>query len=139
MNNKNGRNGLIFKFKICGVRNKMDKLVRKIEVPLAKKAIEKAEWDGIKNSKYKTKFKKMEVNKMQNEKKEFIKKFNVAIEDLLDNYEKYTDEEKAQVKDIFQKVADLNKVLDKYDVETKFNWIEYWNTVGEYFVTVRYF
>ena len=76
---------------------------------------------------------------MQNEKKEFIKKFNVASEDLLDNYEKYTDEEKAQVKDIFQKVADLNKVLDKYDVETKFNWNEYWNTVGEYFVTVRYF
>ena len=33
---------------------------------------------------------------MKNEKREFIKKFDVAIEDLLDNYEKYTDEEKAQ-------------------------------------------
>lgn len=76
---------------------------------------------------------------MKNEKKEFIKKFNVAIEDLLDNYEKYTDEEKAQVKEIFQKVADLNKILDKYDVETKINWEEYWGTVAQNFVTVRYF
>ena len=76
---------------------------------------------------------------MKNEKKEFIKKFDVAIEDLLDNYEKYTDEEKAQVKEIFQKVADLNKVLDKYDVETNVNWQEYWGTVSQYFVTVRYF
>ena len=76
---------------------------------------------------------------MQNEKKEFIKKFNVAIEDLLDNYEKYTDEEKAQVKDIFQKVADLNKILDKYDIETTGNWEEYWGKVAPYFVTARYF
>ena len=76
---------------------------------------------------------------MKNEKKEFIKKFDVAIEDLLDNYEKYTDEEKAQVKEVFQKVADLNKILDKYDVETNFNWEKYWGTVSQYFITVRYF
>ena len=76
---------------------------------------------------------------MKNEKKEFIKKFGVAIEDLLDNYEKYTDEEKAQVKEIFQKVADLNKILDKYDVEAKFDWEEYWGTVSQYFVTARFF
>ena len=76
---------------------------------------------------------------MKNEKKEFIKKFDMAIEDLLDNYEKYTDEEKAQVKEVFQKVADLNKILDKYDVETNVNWEEYWGNVAQYFVTVRYF
>ena len=70
---------------------------------------------------------------MQNEKKEFIKKFKNVIEDLLDNYEKYTDEEKAQVKEIFQKVADLNTVLDKYDIETKFDWEEYWLMVGKCF------
>ena len=52
---------------------------------------------------------------------------------------RYTDEEKAQVKEVFQKVADLNKILDKYDVETNFNWEEYWGTVSQYFVTVRYF
>ena len=76
---------------------------------------------------------------MQNEKKEFIKKFNVVIEDLLDNYEMYSDEEKAQIKELFEKVADLNKILDKYDIESEVDWSEYWGTVSQYFVTVRYF
>ncbi len=76
---------------------------------------------------------------MQNEKKEFIKKFNVVIEDLLDNYEKYSDEEKAQIKELFEKVSDLNKILDKYDIESEVNWDEYWGTVSQYFVPVRYF
>ena len=62
---------------------------------------------------------------MKKEKKELIKKFKVVIEDLLDNYEEYTDEEKAQVKEIFQKVADLNSILDKYDIDVKFDWNEY--------------
>ncbi len=75
---------------------------------------------------------------MQNEKKEFIKKFKAVIEDLLDNYERYTDEEKAQVKEMFQKVADLNKILDKYDIEAKFDWEEYWIAVGQYFDNVHY-
>ena len=70
--------------------------------------------------------------------KEFIKKFDVAIEDLLDNYEKYTDEEKAQVKEVFQKVADLNKILDKYDVDVKFDWEEYLLDCGRYFDLMRY-
>ena len=76
---------------------------------------------------------------MQNEKKEFIKKFNVVIEDLLDNYEKYSDEEKAKIKELFEKVADLNKILDKYDIESEVDWSEYWGTVSQYFVTVSYF
>ena len=75
---------------------------------------------------------------MKSEKKELIKKFKVVIEDLLDNYEKYTDEEKAQIKEIFDKVAALNTILDKYDVESKFDWQEYFNAVGKYFDTVRY-
>lgn len=62
---------------------------------------------------------------MKNEKKELLKKFKVVVEDLLDNYEEYTDEEKAQVKEIFQKVADLNSILDKYDIDMKFDWNEY--------------
>ena len=62
---------------------------------------------------------------MKNEKKELLKKFKVLVEDLLDNYEEYTDEEKAQVKEIFQKVADLNSILDKYDIDVKFDWNEY--------------
>lgn len=62
---------------------------------------------------------------MQKEKKELVKKFKVVIDDLMDNYEKYTEEEKAQVKEIFQKVAQLNTILDKYDVEVKFDWEDY--------------
>ena len=74
---------------------------------------------------------------MQKEKKELIKKFKVVIEDLLDNYENYTEEEKAQIKDIFQKVADLNTILDKYDIDVKFDWQEYFTAVGQYFDTMH--
>ena len=59
------------------------------------------------------------------EKKELLKQFKAVIEDLMDNYEKYTDEEKAQIKDIFQKVAELNVLFDKYDIEAEFDWNEY--------------
>ena len=74
---------------------------------------------------------------MKSEKKELIKNFKIVIEDLLDNYEKYTDEEKAQIKDLFQKVADLNTILDKYDIERKFDWTEYLTACGEYFNATR--
>ena len=79
----------------------------------------------------------MEVNKMKAEKKELIKKFKVVVEDLLDNYEKYTDDEKAQIKELFQKVADLNAILDKYDIEKKFSWTEYVTACGRCFDFVR--
>jgi predicted RNA-binding protein Jag len=80
----------------------------------------------------------MEVSTMQNEKKELLKKFKVVIDDLMDNYEAYTDEEKAQIKEIFQKVADLNTILDKYDVDVKIDWEEYLLAVGNYFDSMRY-
>ena len=73
----------------------------------------------------------MGVNKMSKEKRELIKKFKVVIDDLMDNYEEYTDEEKAQIKEIFQKVADLNTILDKYDIELKFDWEEYLDLLGQ--------
>ena len=75
---------------------------------------------------------------MQNEKKELLKKFKVVIDDRMDNYEAYTDEEKAQIKEIFQKVADLNTILDKYDVDVKIDWEEYFLAVGNYFDSMRY-
>ena len=75
---------------------------------------------------------------MKKEKNELIKKFKVVIEDLFDNYEKYTDEEKAQVKEIFQKVADLNTILDKYDVDVKVDWEEYVLALGQYLDAARY-
>ena len=71
------------------------------------------------------------------EKKELVKKFKALIDDLLDNYDKYTDEEKNQIKEIFQKTADLNKILDKYDIEPKFDWTEYLIAIGNYFDATR--
>ena len=69
---------------------------------------------------------------MKNEKKELLKNFKSLIDDLMDHYEEYTDEEKAQIKEIFQKVAELNTILDKYDIEVKFDWDEYFTLVGRY-------
>ena len=70
---------------------------------------------------------------MQNEKKELLKKFKTVIDDLMDHYEEYTDEEKAQIKEIFQKVAELNAILDKYDIEVKIDWNEYFTLLGQCF------
>ena len=75
---------------------------------------------------------------MANEKKELVKKFNVVIEDLLDHYEYYTDEEKAQVREVFQKVAELNSLLDKYDEDVKIDWEEYFSAASKYFNTSPY-
>ena len=74
---------------------------------------------------------------MKTEKKELIKKFKVLVEDLLDHYEQYTDEEKAQIKELFQKGAELNAILDKYDIETKFDWTEYLTACSHYFDAIR--
>ena len=74
---------------------------------------------------------------MKNEKKELIKKFKMVVEDLLDHYEKYTDAEKAQIKELFQKVSDLNAILDKYDIETSFDWTEYVTACSQYFDGIR--
>ena len=70
---------------------------------------------------------------MKNEKKDLIKKFKVVIEDLMDNYEEYADEEKAQIKEVFQKVAELNEILDKYDIDITIDWNEYSLAYSRYF------
>ena len=74
---------------------------------------------------------------MQNEKKALLKKFKVVIDDLMDNYEIYTDVERAQIKEIFQKVAELNSVLDKYDTEKKGYWVEFLDAYGQFFSDMR--
>ena len=70
---------------------------------------------------------------MKKEKKVLLKKFKVVVEDLLDNYEQYTEEEKAQIKEVFQKVADLNTVLDKYDDAKESYWAEFCTAYGQFF------
>ena len=74
---------------------------------------------------------------MKTEKKELMKNFKALVDDLMDNYENYTDEEKAQIKDLFDKAAALNAILDKYDVETKFDWTEYLAACSQYFDAIR--
>ena len=74
---------------------------------------------------------------MKTEKKELLKNFKALIEDLLDHYEKYTEEEKNQIKEIFQKTLDLNTILDKYDIEKKFDWTEYLTACSQYFNAIR--
>ena len=75
---------------------------------------------------------------MNAEKKALLKSFKVVIEDLLDHYEEYTEEEKAQIREVFQKVADLNTVLDKYDVEAKFGWQDYFAALEQSFDSYHY-
>ena len=67
------------------------------------------------------------------EKKDLVKGFKKVIEDILDNYEEYTPEEKAKVKELFEKASALNTVLDKYDAKHKFDWNEYFVSAGKYF------
>ena len=35
-----------------------------------------------------------------------LKKFKTVIDDLMDHYEEYTDEEKAQIQEVFMKASD---------------------------------
>ena len=75
---------------------------------------------------------------MHKEKKELLKKFKTVIDDLMDHYEEYTDEEKTKIKEIFRKVSELNAILDKYDIDVHFDWDEYFSLVGQYFGTTRF-
>ena len=75
---------------------------------------------------------------MKTEKKTLLKKFKVVIDDLMDNYEKYTDDEKAQIKELFEKVAELNTILDKYDIDVKIDWEEYLSAYNQYFSMMGY-
>ena len=69
-------------------------------------------------------------------KKELAKGFKIIIDDLLDNYDKYTDEEKAQIQEIFARTSELNTLLDKYDIKTQFDWNEYFKALGRCFDTM---
>ena len=73
---------------------------------------------------------------MKKENKKLVKKFQAVVKDLMDNYDQYTDEEKAKVKEVFQKVVELNDVLDKYDIERRSHWAEFFAAYGNFFDTI---
>ena len=75
---------------------------------------------------------------MKKERRVLLKKFSAVVKDLLDNYDQYTDEEKEQVKSVFQKAVELNTVLDKYDVVEKLYWKEFVDAYGKYFESIKY-
>ena len=70
---------------------------------------------------------------MKKERKELMKKFDAVVEDLLDNFDKYTEEEKQQIRDVFNKVAELNKALDKKKKKKKITWMDYVESMNQYF------
>ena len=71
---------------------------------------------------------------MKTEKDALVEKFRELIDDLLDHYEEYTEEEKAQIKDLFMKASDLNAILDKYDIEKKLDWPDFLSAFDRYFI-----
>ena len=71
-------------------------------------------------------------------KKELAKGFKIIIDDLLDNYDKYTDDEKAQIKEVLMKASELNTLLDKYDIKTQFDWNEYFTALGQCLDAMHY-
>ena len=75
---------------------------------------------------------------MKKERRVLLKKFSAVVKDLLDNYDQYTDEEKEQVKSVFQRAVELNTVLDKYDVTEKLYWKEFIDAYGKYFESIKY-
>ena len=66
-----------------------------------------------------------------------LKKFKTVIDDLMDHYEEYTDEEKAQIQEVFMKASEPNTLLDKYDIKTQFDWNEYFAALGQCFDAMR--
>ncbi|MGN1200895.1 MAG: hypothetical protein ACI4R8_01335 [Candidatus Caccovivens sp.] len=66
---------------------------------------------------------------MANTKKELNKQIDLLVEDILDNYDKYSDEDKLRVKNLIEQMTKLNGVLDKYDKKKK----SFWNKLTEAF------
>lgn len=68
---------------------------------------------------------------MANEIKQLKKAYIEVIEDIFDNYDKYTNDEKVKVKQQLDHLEKLNDILEKYDTKKKKKWFEkiadWWN------------
>ena len=67
---------------------------------------------------------------MSKQSRELKKQFTKLVDDIFDNYDKYTVEEKSRVKNCFCQLKDLNSLLEKYDKKTKNIWIEIMENFG---------
>lgn len=52
---------------------------------------------------------------MSNDKKNVLIGYNHIVKDMLDNYDRYSDNEKKAIKNILSDLYNLNKSLNKYD------------------------
>lgn len=59
---------------------------------------------------------------MSKQSKELKKQFIKLIEDIFDNYDKYSDSEKIAIKNQLIKIQNINSILEKYDTKSKSIW-----------------
>ena len=52
---------------------------------------------------------------MSKDRKNIVIGYNHIIEDMLDNYDRYTDAEKKAIKKALSELYNLNRLLNKYD------------------------
>ena len=59
---------------------------------------------------------------MSKQSKELKKQFIKLIEDIFDNYDKYSDSERIAIKNQLIKIQNINSILEKYDTKSKSIW-----------------
>ena len=60
---------------------------------------------------------------MSKQSKNLKKAYSNVIDDIFDNFDKYTDEEKSLVQRELSHLENLNSLLEKYDKKSLFEWI----------------
>ena len=59
---------------------------------------------------------------MSKQSRELKKQFTKLIEDIFDNYDKYSELEKTAIKNQLLKIQNINSILEKYDTKSKNIW-----------------
>ena len=71
---------------------------------------------------------------MANEIKKLKKSYIEVIEDIFDNYDKYTNDEKVKIKQQLDHLEKLKEILEKYDTKKKKKWFgkiaDWWNNAN---------
>ena len=101
--------------------NKLTNTAESAAAELADAVMETISWDFLKNA--------TDIDECDNNEISWI--INLANDDPY--FCKDLDAELYSIKDIFQKTAELNAILDKYDIELEFDWNEYCSLVGQCF------
>lgn len=65
-------------------------------------------------------------------KSDLIKSFNKVIDDIMDNYDKYTQQEQSDIEQLFRSVETLNSKLDHYDKKPSL-WEKFTKALSNFF------